>query len=59
MRGSALIAPSPDPHHRRPFGMVRLPYPVAEAARPAPVALPPARRPLPARPQAWYRADWR
>lgn len=24
--------PDPDPHHRRPFGMVRLPYPVPVSA---------------------------
>ncbi|MEU0932296.1 hypothetical protein [Embleya sp. NPDC005971] len=54
-----MIAPSPDPHHRRPFGMVRLPYPVAEAAPRIPVALPPASPPLLAAPLPWYRADWR
>ncbi|MET7304831.1 hypothetical protein [Embleya sp. NPDC005575] len=58
MRGSALIAPNPDPHHRRPFGMVQLPYPVAEA-RPAPVGLPPTPPANLARPRLWYRADWR
>ncbi|MYS86505.1 hypothetical protein [Embleya scabrispora] len=59
MRNSALIAPNPDPHHRRPFGMVRLPYPVAQAVLPAPAGRMPARPPILTRPQPWYPADWR
>ncbi|WP_439674651.1 hypothetical protein [Embleya sp. MST-111070] len=60
MRGSALIAPNPDPHHRRPFGMVPLPYPVTDAPGPTPatpLALPPVTR-LDA-PEPWYRAEGR
>ncbi|MGW9209202.1 hypothetical protein ACWGR4_19715 [Embleya sp. NPDC055664] len=64
MRGSALIAPNPDPHHRRPFGMVPLPYRVTDIPGPtlgpapaAPLGLPPVTG-LDA-PEPWYRAEGR
>ncbi|MYW01001.1 hypothetical protein [Streptomyces sp. SID3343] len=58
MRGPALIAPSPDPHHRRPFGMVKLPYPVTVPASRTPVRTT-APTPALADPVPWYGADWR
>ncbi|GCD99579.1 hypothetical protein [Embleya hyalina] len=60
MRGSALIAPNPDPHHRRPFGMVPLPYPVTEALGPIPGApLGPPPKTVLDPPEPWFGADGR
>ncbi|WP_406287752.1 hypothetical protein [Embleya sp. NBC_00896] len=58
MRGSALIAPNPDPNHRRPFGMVPLPYPVSTPAWRGPDRSTEAKRGL-AEPVPWYGRDWR